>query len=64
MEWWTVHWEMMEYQLKETLVYTHVMMVMSYLVIVSGNVRVMGCGMEMIPLVKQVCKNYIKNHCL
>ena len=41
-----VHWEMMEFFPMETLVVSHVTLVMSYLVLLREHVRVMVVGVD------------------
>ena len=54
-----VHWEMMESLPMETLVVSHVTLVISQLVVTLGHVRVMGVGVVVIICVEEVLSTYI-----
>ena len=49
-----VHWEMMEFLPMKTLVVSHVMMAMSYLVVRLGPVRVLGPGVVILQYAGEV----------
>ena len=49
-----VHWEMMKFLPMKTLVVSHVTLVMSYLVVTLGPVKVMETGVVMMLCVAEV----------